>query len=301
MTAARLAMVLHPSRRASRFGRGSLGARLTKLGRDPTTRVLVVVALLMLAAAGAFAHLAEDYLTGDPIVTWDVRFAAWLHHHSAPVLVDAFKVLTLAGNVVVLFLVTLAACAYLLSRRAFNEAVLVCAVAVGIEVLNAGLKLAFHRPRPEVSYVHLDTYSFPSGHAAGSAAIYGGLLFLLALRGGVRRWIACGLAFLVAVAAIGFSRLYLEAHYLSDVLAGLSLGVLWLAVPPCLLWSAIGPSIACPPLANANGSDAPSHSARRVSARRRSASVRFGRLSTPLGRVRKLSQEVQPTSSGARS
>jgi undecaprenyl-diphosphatase len=98
------------------------------------------------------------------------------------------------------------------------------------------LKLAFHRPRPELAYVHLDTYSFPSGHAAGTTAIYGVLLLLVA-RGRARRvQLACAAALILLVAAVGFSRLYLEAHYLSDVLAGISVGVAWLAA--CLLVAA---------------------------------------------------------------
>jgi membrane-associated phospholipid phosphatase len=187
----------------------------------------------MLLAAGAFADLSEDYLTGDPIVRWDVTFAAWLHGHSVAALISAFKVVTLAGNVAVLCVVTVAGAAFLVRRRAFNEALLVCAVGFGVEALNAGLKLAFHRPRPRLAYVHLDTYSFPSGHAAGAAAIYGVLIFLIARRGRPRLWAACSLVFLVIGSVIGFSRLYLEAHYLSDVLAGFSVGVLWLSA--CLL------------------------------------------------------------------
>ena len=100
---------------------------------------------------------------------------------------------------------------------------LLIAVAGGIEVLNALLKLLFHRPRPELAFVHLDTYSFPSGHAAGSAAIYS-MLAVLAARGvRTRGRVLVGSADAL-VLTIGFSRLYLGAHYLSDALAGLALG-----------------------------------------------------------------------------
>jgi undecaprenyl-diphosphatase len=218
------------------LSRPTLDRRLAQLaarGRDPSSQLFIGVALMLLLAAGAFAHLSEDYLTGDPIVRWDVTFAAWLHGHSVAALVTAFKVVTLAGNVAVLCVALLAVTVFLVRRGAFNDALLVCAVGLGVEVLNAGLKLAFHRPRPLLAYVHLDTYSFPSGHAAGAAAIYGVVLFLIARRGTPRLWGACGLLFLLLVSAIGFSRLYLEAHYLSDVLAGFSVGLLWLSA--CLL------------------------------------------------------------------
>src|SRR5262245_20156025 len=187
----------------------------------------------MVLAAGAFAHLSEDYLTGDPIVRWDVDFAHWLHAHAVSPLVTTFQILTWAGNVAVLLALVVGAVLLLIRRGSFNEAVLLLLVAGGIELLNAALKLVFHRPRPELSYVHLDTYSFPSGHAAGAAAVYGVLAFLMSRRGGRRRSIVCGVAFVALVGTIGFSRLYLEAHYLSDVLAGVALGLFWLCA--CVL------------------------------------------------------------------
>ncbi len=176
---------------------------------------------------GAFAHLVEDYLTGDPIVRWDLEFSRWLHVHSNSTLVSLFNLVTLGGNVVVLALLTLAVTFLLVRRRAFNEAALLCAAALGIEVLNGGLKLLFHRPRPELAFVHLDTYSFPSGHAAGSAAIYAVIFYLLAISRGRAGRVALAVGYVIVVGVIGFSRLYLEAHYLSDVLAGTALGITW--------------------------------------------------------------------------
>jgi len=124
-------------------------------------------------------------------------------------------------------LVTAAVAAYFVRRGRVNEAALLCAGALGIELLNPILKLVFHRPRPELAFVHLETYSFPSGHATGSAAVYGLVLYLIA-RNLRHRWQIVGAtAYVVLVAVIGFSRLYLEVHYLSDVLAGVCLGAAW--------------------------------------------------------------------------
>jgi undecaprenyl-diphosphatase len=187
----------------------------------------VALLVLFLSALAAFAHLVEDYLTGDPIVRWDVEFSGWLHVHSNPSLVTLMKVVTLAGNAGVLALLTLALALYLLRRGRINEAVFLCLAAVGIEALNAGLKLLFHRPRPQIAYVHLDTYSFPSGHAAASSAIYALVFYVLARHASRGRRIAFAVGYVALVAAIGFSRLYLEVHYLSDVLAGVALGAAW--------------------------------------------------------------------------
>jgi len=211
-----------PLDRAARFG-----ARAWAIGRDPEYRTRALLLLVLAGALAAFAHVAEDYLTGDPLVLWDVEFSAWLHAHTSTTLLSFFELVTWAGNVAFLAALTLATAAYLVRRRALRGAALVCAVALGIEILNALLKLAFHRPRPEVAYVHLDTYSFPSGHAAGSAAIYGAMAFLLAARTSRRLAAALWIGYVLLVAGVGFSRLYLEVHYLSDVLAGTSLGIAW--------------------------------------------------------------------------
>lgn len=158
---------------------------------------------------------------------WDVEFSRWLHEHSSPALVSVFNVLTYAGSVPVLGIVTVAVALCLLRRGRLDEAVLLCVAALGIEIVNPILKLIFHRPRPELAYVHLDTYSFPSGHAAGSAAVYALVLYLLARHARPRWQVFAAVGYVALVVSVGFSRLYLEVHYLSDVLAGVSLGAAW--------------------------------------------------------------------------
>jgi len=196
---------------------------------EPRAQWLAALTIAFVAACAAFGHVVEDYLTGDPIVRWDVDFARWLHEHSSPILVDIFKVLTLAGNAIVLALLTLVAVALLARRRAFEQALLVVVVAVGIELLNAGLKLLFHRPRPELAFVHLDTYSFPSGHAATAVVLYGALAILLAERASSRLRAAGWLAGAAMLAlAIGTSRVLLNVHFVSDVAAGFAAGLAWL-------------------------------------------------------------------------
>jgi undecaprenyl-diphosphatase len=194
---------------------------------EPQFQLQVTLATVFALATGAFLHVVEDYLDSEPIVRWDVEFSRWLHVHSNGALVSFFKVVTWAGNVAFLALLVAGVSLFLLRRRRVNEAVLVTASAAGIELLNGGLKLLFHRPRPELAYVHLDTYSFPSGHAAGTAAIYGVILYVLARPFSNRARVVAAVGYVLLVAVVAFSRLYLEVHYLSDVLAGASLGAAW--------------------------------------------------------------------------
>jgi membrane-associated phospholipid phosphatase len=194
---------------------------------EPGFQLQVALATLFAFFVGAFAHVVEDYLDREALTRWDVEFSRWLHVHASDPLTAFFAVVTYAGNVAFLAVFTVVAAAYLVRRAGFNEAVFVAVSALGIEVVNAVLKLVFHRQRPEFSYVHLDTYSFPSGHAAGATAIYGIVVYLLVRDSRTLSRVLAAGGFTALVVIVAFSRLYLEAHYLSDVLAGCSLGAAW--------------------------------------------------------------------------
>lgn len=210
-----------------RDGARRRGGTLSAWRHEPRFQLRVVLAALFAVFAGCFAHVVEDYLGREELTRWDLEFSRWLHVHANGTLTAFFKLVTYAGNVAFLGLLTVAVAAYLLRRAKVDEAVFLLVSALGIEILNAVLKLLFHRARPELSYVHLDTYSFPSGHSTGAAAIYGVVIYLLVRNRSRSARIAAAAGYVALIALVGFSRLYLEAHYLSDVLAGCSLGAAW--------------------------------------------------------------------------
>jgi undecaprenyl-diphosphatase len=115
-----------------------------------------------------------------------------------------------------------AAAAILLFRRRWRAAAAFILTWAASEILLTSLKAWFHRGRPPVPLVITHGYSFPSGHAIAASAI--GVALVLAFMGaGPRRrkweWLAVGFTFVMA-----FSRVYLRAHWLSDVVAGVLLG-----------------------------------------------------------------------------
>jgi undecaprenyl-diphosphatase len=199
--------------------------------REPRQRRLAVAVAAALFAALAYARIAEDYLTNDPLARWDVSFAHWLSEHRSGVGTDFFRVFTDIGSPAGALAIGTVACLILYRRRRLVDAALIPLVLAGAELLNTVLKLAFHRPRPEVAFVHLDTYSFPSGHAMVSTAMYGALAYLAwsRVRTGRGRF-ALVAGTVVLLSLICFSRLYLGVHYLSDVLAGAAGGAFWLAL-----------------------------------------------------------------------
>jgi undecaprenyl-diphosphatase len=100
-------------------------------------------------------------------------------------------------------------------------------------VLNALLKITFHRARPDLwpALVSEHTYSFPSGHATMSTVFYGGLAAVV-FHQTERHWprIAVVAGALVAILSIMASRVYLGVHWTTDVVAGFTLGIFWVAV-----------------------------------------------------------------------
>ena len=191
----------------------------------------LIIGLLVLAAGGwVFGVLAKEVAEDDTGL--DNRIADELHEHATRPLTEFFEAVTTLGNGIVLAGVA-AIAAYLLARRRYYaEAVLMVLAYVGAQVLSFSLKLAFRRDRPFFTdpLATVSTYSFPSGHATVSVAVYGALCLVLVRRLTGPARLVCLAAAVLLVSLIGFSRLYLGVHFLSDVLAGFSIGLAWLAL-----------------------------------------------------------------------
>jgi membrane-associated phospholipid phosphatase len=192
----------------------------------------LIGALLALAASLWIFGLVADNVIEDETGT-DQRLADWLHTQATDPVTDLFHAITFLGNFVTLLGVTLVAVVLLWRRRERTDAVFLALAFVGAQVLSNGMKLGFRRERPFFAdpLATESTFSFPSGHALVSLAVYGALALLLARRlrsNGQRALLFAGTALLVV--AIGFSRLYLGVHFLSDVLAGFAAGLAWLSV-----------------------------------------------------------------------
>lgn len=148
----------------------------------------------------------------------------------------AARLATYLGGVAGTALVTLVALIVLWRARRLLDAVFVVACVAGITVILTVLKNVFERERPQFgSAIPLPhSYSFPSGHAGTAIVLYGALGLLLAERAASRRRAAAWLALAVAlVLAIGASRVLLNVHFVSDVLAGYAIGLAWLCA--CLV------------------------------------------------------------------
>jgi undecaprenyl-diphosphatase len=208
-------------------------ARAARSARAALHRRFAAAAVLLIAAASLFALLADDVTSGARLTVVDAEIASWLHRHATPPLVTAMFVWTQLHSTVAVGAYAAIATLVLALERSWRRATLVVVAVGGGLALNALMKLAFQRARPSFDdpLLTLATYSFPSGHVAGSTIFYGLAVVAVFARTTSARWRALVLvAALLAVVLVAFSRMLLGAHYLSDVLAAFVEGIAWLAV-----------------------------------------------------------------------
>jgi undecaprenyl-diphosphatase len=212
-----------------------LARRLMEAAR---TEVAALAALLVLAVGVlSFIELADDMTEADgQAFDWQVLHALrpfaddpgrpwgpwWLHEAAAD--------LTSLGGVAVLGLFAIVAVVFLiLLGKRLSALLLVVGLAGGV-ALSEGLKAMFGRERPPVAYQAVETInaSFPSGHALLSAVFYLTLGVMLTRAFSQRRLKAYALGMAVLMTLIvGLTRIYLGAHWASDVFAGWSVGAAW--------------------------------------------------------------------------
>jgi membrane-associated phospholipid phosphatase len=181
---------------------GSLGFVLFAVGRHPPA----AAPLTTIPVVGRFdqqMYDAVDHIRVTPL-TWLFRF------------------LNVVGGGVVTIPVRAIASIYLLARRWWRRAAGFILTWTASELILTFLKSWFHRGRPLAPIVNIVGYSFPSGHAAAAAATAVALVLAFLPADPDRRkweWIAVVFSF-----AMAFSRVYLHAHWFSDVVAGVLLG-----------------------------------------------------------------------------
>jgi membrane-associated phospholipid phosphatase len=193
---------------------------------------LLAALIVLTAAAWAFGAVAEEVAEGDT-ARHDQRVANWLHGRATDPFTDAFRTFTWTGNGAFLAVVVVVAAIVLWRRSDVTDALFVVLAFVGAEVITYGMKQGFRRDRPffEDPLATASSFSFPSGHSLVSLAVYGSIAIVIARHTRDRR-LATAVVALAAVwiLAIGFSRLYLGVHFLSDVVAGYAAGAAWLAL-----------------------------------------------------------------------
>lgn len=218
---------------------------LKALLRHGDFRTLVLLAVVVGSLWG-FIELADEMREGGLRET-DLRLLYLLRDPANPAnplgphwLQELVRDLSALGSLPVLFLVSSAAIAALWMERQRAAALWLTVAVLGALTMNIIAKVLFARQRPDILPPELlpVSFSFPSGHAFMSAAVYFTVAALLThviprRRTHVFVIVTAGLLTVLT----GFSRVYLGVHYPSDVLAGWTLGLCWAALCWAVAWN----------------------------------------------------------------
>ncbi|HEY0053413.1 MAG TPA: phosphatase PAP2 family protein [Caulobacteraceae bacterium] len=209
--------------------------RMYRLAR---TEIAALSALFVIALGVlTFVEVADDMTEADgqafdqAVLTWmqpvagEPRGPWWAHEAAAD--------LTSLGGISVLALFAVIAFAFLLIQRKHLSAALLAVGLAGGVGLSEGLKSLFGRERPPQDFQAVETLnaSFPSGHALLAAVFYLtlGVMLTRAFPRTHLKAFVLGAAMTIAL-LIGLTRVYLGAHWASDVIAGWSVGAAWAMV-----------------------------------------------------------------------
>jgi undecaprenyl-diphosphatase len=204
----------------------------------PLAYLLAYLALgfgLIIGAASVFAEIAENLGDGRKLGQLDLLFSDAIRSTAPIGALRVFAVLTHFGDTLTLTGLCIAGTLWLLRQRQRALCLAWVLAFVGNALLNWTVKNIFERTRPvhDNALSFADGWSFPSGHASGSVVAYGMLAYLL-VRLLPARFASVHLPVLALAAALAFttgsSRVLLQVHFASDVLAGFASGSAWLAV-----------------------------------------------------------------------
>ena len=197
----------------------------------PVLAILIAGALLTAWAGDGFIDLAERvHASSSTLIKIDTSIHDWAVRERRSGATTFFTIMTIIGGPLGLAVLLTIIAATLAIKRRWRWLIYLAITAGGGALLNLELKRYFARARPDVAEMlrRANGYSFPSGHAMGSAVAFGALAYL-AFRA-IRSWPAKAavIAFLYTLlAAVALSRVYLGVHWISDVLAGVTAGTVW--------------------------------------------------------------------------
>ena len=189
--------------------------------------------VIMLALLAVFGALAAGLRAQAGLVPFDLQLASGLQHALPLPVLRTIGWITYVGNPWWLSVASLAIAGWLASTRRWLSLALWSFTLAGMVLIDESLKACFRRERPlnGHGYLVVPGWSFPSGHACGAIVFYGLLAWLLlpaVPSAGKRRLLVA--AAVAVVTLTGLSRVLLQAHYLSDVLAGYAIGAAWLMI-----------------------------------------------------------------------
>jgi undecaprenyl-diphosphatase len=197
----------------------------------PLPAVLLAGVGASLGSVFLFGKLADEVLENESMAI-DKRVVEEAREMRSPTLDSVMSAATALGEPWALSVSGVLVGLGLLSQDRKADVATWAAGLAGGGLLNELLKRLFHRARPALKLrrAHATGYSFPSGHAMMTLSTYGTLAYLVSRHGNLTGYPASRLVWapvLLLCALVGSSRVYLEVHYPTDVLAGWCAAIVW--------------------------------------------------------------------------
>lgn len=218
-------MIKRAHQHVSNVIRFCISSRFTLL----LTAEIIFSVLISLFALFVFIKLGDDVFQKE-IISIDSSWINYLYGLRSPTLNSFMLFITNFGSPLFLLIGSIVFVMYLFTKSKKDSLIFSAILYSGI-VLNFLLKNMFHRPRPTlISLVHETGYSFPSGHAMNSFVFYAAIAyFYLHVNRKIKNTVFVSILFGCIIILIGISRIYLGAHFPSDVIAGYMAGFFWLS------------------------------------------------------------------------
>ncbi|GAB3575240.1 hypothetical protein GCM10027578_39110 [Spirosoma luteolum] len=198
---------------------------------------LTVLLAVLVVSLMTLSEIAERIVSTSPMVQIDMAFSRLLFNTRSARVSQFLYGLTYLGSAYATVFFLLLGSVVLWFQRKRRHILVLWLLVVGMAITVQAGKRYFVRPRPaQVGYYTEVGYSFPSGHSATAMTLHG-LVGYWIVRGRrrIRHRLLVGIGTIILIGLVGFSRIYLGVHYLSDVLGGYLLGLSWLVVGIVLL------------------------------------------------------------------
>ncbi len=178
-----------------------------------------------------FAKMAEDVIEKKYVLVIDRWIDTFINAIQTPLLTQFMVTLTNLNGAMGIVVFSLLMILFLLYKRWYNDLLFYIFSVFGANIAFVAIKMIVQRARPSSDILAITTHSFPSGHATMATAMSLTVYLIL-----VKRVHSIGLQLVLLTGCIvwpviiAFSRVYLNVHWLSDVIAGIGLGLFWVTL-----------------------------------------------------------------------
>lgn len=208
---------------------------------------LIIMSILVIASAFVYEEVADDVFSdpahGDPeTLVFDKAVLKMFNNLREETLNQSMIDMTALGSFSVILFMALVLLVFLIAHKDKRGLLYMAIISIGPLTIPTFLKNYYMRARPDVleHLAAVKSTSFPSGHSFGATVAYLSLAFLVSREiKDIKLEVLYYIMAFVVIGVVGFSRMYLGVHYPTDVVAGISLGLIWfcLASMPFIYFS----------------------------------------------------------------